>query len=98
MVEQANTAIGASKHEFARETASRFLPRHISAHPLDIGISGHAVEERESRIPFLSDHAISALLGRQIMAEGDEAICVVTRNDLIDGRADTAPVNVKTRP
>ncbi len=58
---------------------------------------GSAVEQREGRVPFLGDHAVGALLGRQVMAEADEAVGARAGIDLIDGGADAARVDVEAR-
>ena len=95
VIEEAHAAIGAREHELGRKIAPRLLPRHVRGETRDVMRRGHAVEEHEGRVPGFRDHAIRALLGRELMAEGDEAEDAALDFDRVDRRADAAFVDVE---
>ncbi len=95
VIEEAHAAVGASEHELGRKIAPGLLSRHVPFEARDLLLVGHTVEEHEGRVPCFRDHAIRALLGRELVTEGDEAVGSALGLDRVDRRADTARVEIE---
>ena len=98
VIEEAHAAVGASEHELGRKIAPGLLSRHVPFEARDFLLVGHTVEEHEGRVPCFRDHAIRALLGRELVTEGDEAVGSALGLDRVDRRADTARVEIEAMP